>query len=356
MNIEGITVWQHAAGDWGHEHVDTCLEWEAILIGPGDRLWAETERDHQRDEVVAFCEKMQSGDIVVLKMGRREIYGVGYIAGYEWCDEFNDVDGWNLGHTRRVRWVWTYKENNNKVKKFNGLPLARSTTCRVHQATILNWLRNLDAVDHDPDYAYRELPEEQKNVTREDIAKYLFDMGIASDSIRNLLDQHGEFLRIANWYNEHWKEWPSEHETVSHLVVPLLRILGWTPPRMALEWKMEGKRERMDLALFTGLQPDTEEARVVNNLGVVVEAKSLFTSCLSWAVDQAEGYAQNIENCRRLIVTDGLRYGVFTRREGEEFALFAYLNLIRLRSNYPVYNCKGAKEAIFAMTPEWKFE
>lgn len=354
MNIEGKTVWQHAAGDWGHEHVDICLDWEVILVGPGDKPWSETERNHQRREVVDFCEEMQSGDIVVLKMGLSAIYGVGFIANYDWCDEFNDVDGWDLGHTRRVRWVWTYKDNNDTAKEFSGRPLARSSTCRVHNPTILNWLKKLDVANHDTDHSYKELPEKQKNVTREDIAKYLFDMGIASDSIRNLLDQHGEFLRIANWYNEHWKEWPSEHETVSHLVVPLLRILGWTPQRMALEWKLKGGR--MDIALFTKLQPDTQKARIENNLDVVVEAKSLFTSCLSWAVSQAEGCVESVGNCRRLIVTDGLRYGVFTRRKGENFVLFAYLNLIRLRSYYPVYDCKGAKEAIFAMTPEWKYE
>ena len=28
-------------------------------------------------------------------------------------------------------------------------------------------------------------------------------------------------------------DWGHEHETVCHLVVPLLRILGWTPQKMA---------------------------------------------------------------------------------------------------------------------------
>ena len=357
MNIEGKIVWQHAAGNWGREHVDICLEWEVILIGPCDKPWSETERDHQRKQVVDFCEEMQCGDIVVLKVGRSTIYGVGFIAKYEWCDEFNDVDGWDLGHTRRVRWVWTYKENHNNAKEFDRKPLARSTTCRVGSSEILDWLKRLNVVENDKNYSHTVLPVNQKNITREDIAKYLFDVGIASESIRNLLDKHGEFLRIANWYNDHWEEWPSEHETVSHLVVPLLRILGWTPQRMALEWKMKGKRERMDLVLFARLQQGSGEARVINYLDCVVEAKRLRDPCLSWAVSQAKGYVQDIKSCHRLVVTDGLRYGVFTRRTGNKrFALYAYLNLIRLRSKYPIYKCKGAKEAIFAMTSEWKNE
>ena len=52
-------------------------------------------------------------------------------------------------------------------------------------------------------------------------------------------------------------------------------------------------------------------------------------------------------------MTDGLRYGVFTRA-GTDFLPYAYLNLTRLRNEYPIYDCKGAKEAILAMTPEWQ--
>jgi hypothetical protein len=53
-------------------------------------------------------------------------------------------------------------------------------------------------------------------------------------------------------------------------------------------------------------------------------------------------------------VTDGLRYGVFLRNEDENFRLYAYLNLKRLKRDYPIYECQGAAEAILAMTPEWK--
>jgi hypothetical protein len=55
-----------------------------------------------------------------------------------------------------------------------------------------------------------------------------------------------------------------------------------------------------------------------------------------------------------MIVTDGLRYGVYVRDQLEVFSLFAYMNLTRLRHEYPIYACKGAKEALLAMAPEWK--
>ncbi|MGF7135870.1 hypothetical protein P3T40_007382 [Paraburkholderia sp. EB58] len=64
--------------------------------------------------------------------------------------------------------------------------------------------------------------------------------------------------------------------------------------------------------------------------------------------------AQTRPGCHRLIVTDGLRYGVYTRPGDGEFRLYAYFNLIRLRKDYPVYPCKGAREALVALAPEWK--
>ena len=90
------------------------------------------------------------------------------------------------------------------------------------------------------------------------------------------------------------------------------------------------------------------------HLSVVVEAKKVHSAFL-WAVPQAQDYASPFPNCRRLVVTDGLRYGIFTGiGESKEFSLHAYLNLTRLRNEYPIYGCKGAKDAILAMTPEWQ--
>ena len=54
----------------------------------------------------------------------------------------------------------------------------------------------------------------------------------------------------------------------------------------------------------------------------------------------------------RLIVTDGLRYGIYLK-DGKDFNLYAYFNITDLRENYPIYECHGVKEALRAMTPEW---
>ena len=166
----------------------------------------------------------------------------------------------------------------------------------------------------------------------------MFESGASSNSIEILLSEFNELRRIAKWY--HGKEAPSEFETISYLVVPLLRALGWTPQKMAIEWK------KVDIALFDQLPREN------NNLSVVVEAKKKGFSCLT-AISQAEGYAKGKENCKRLIVTDGLRYGIYLK-ENDNYNLKAYFNLVDLRDNYEIYSCRGVKEGLMTMTPEWK--
>ncbi len=73
------------------------------------------------------------------------------------------------------------------------------------------------------------------------------------------------------------------------------------------------------------------------------------------AISQAEAYAATKENRKRLIVTDGLRYGVYLKTKSK-FRLHAYLNLTDLRSEYPIYDCHWARDALRAMTPDWNME
>ncbi len=336
MDIKNKTIWQHAAGDWGHNHVDLCLKYDVILTGQEKSINIFKNED-----------EMQKGDIVVLKLGRSTVYGVGVVGQYEHLEVFDDMDGWWLGHTRRVQWLCREQHD------FPGKPLVVATTAGLYNPDVIQWLDGLKLAVGEHEYLHADLPRGDK-ITSDAIATYLFNKGIASDSIRNLLDPSGDFLQIAKWYDGwDWNDRPSEHETVSHLVVPLLRILGWTPQRMALEWN------RIDITLFSRLPRNNDD------LTVVLEAKKVREPCLSWAKEQAMEYVKNKEhplvNCLRVIVTDGLRYGVFTRNNNEEFKLYAYLNLINPRTKYAIYDCyagrdgcKGAQEAIFAMTPEWQ--
>lgn len=356
MDLEGRKIWQQAAGDPpNHDYADLCLKWDLILNGPAScGPWPECQKGLREDGVSKkkitdlrrFCEQMTNGDLVVLRRGTSVVLAVGEIVGcYEYHEEFNDVDGWDIAHVRRVRWLW---KDATQPKEFETYTLKSGDTTQLLNAPAVQaWLESLNISDAVRNNSLVDLPSiDDNDGSFEDISEYLFGNGVASASISNLLNEIGEFVRIANWYNREEHK-PSEHETVNYLVVPLLRALGWTPQRMAIEWN------KIDVALFSNL-PRNEDL-----LSVVVEAKKMGSSCLS-AFPQAENYAPQSEHCRRIILTDGLRYGVFVKKtvkthSREDFSLFAYMNLTRLRREYPIYgNCKGAQDALLAMAPEWQ--
>ena len=374
MKTANRVVWQQAAGDTDRDYAEICMRWGVILNGPGgEGAWPLCEEPLRRQncssrkltDLRRFAEEMKSGDIVVLRRGTAHVLAVGEIVGdYSHHEQFGDVDGWTLQHVRRVRWLWSGLQ---QPKKFAKWALKQGdTTQRLNQGAVLDWLKDLVITPESYSAALPDLPPSTANekLTVDEISEFLFDQGVASASISSLLAEIGELIRIAKWYQRplvtadhdvsiHQEvalspksviySYPSEHETVTYLVVPLLRALGWTPQRMAVEWK------HVDVALFDQLPRDDK------NLQVVVEAKKMDNSCLS-AKSQAMAYAEGKRGCHRLIVTDGLRYGVFTRIGAEEFKLYAYLNLTNLKRHYPVLECFGAEQALLSMAPEWRLE
>lgn len=340
--------WQQAVGDTDRNYAEICLKWDVILNGPGYAgAWPDCAKKLRNDEwssrkvtdLKRFSEDIKDGDIVVLRLGTSTILGVGVVVGdYEWLDLFGDVDGWDLQHVRRVSWLW---KGLDSPKSFDTYTLKQGdTTQKLDSPVVTDWIESLN-LNYDKTPQLTEFPVSENNaVDFESVSEFLFDNGISSNSIDILNKEIDELVRIAKWYNKY--DNPSEFETVSYLAVPLLRALGWTPQKMAIEWN------KVDIALFNSLP------RKDANLSVVVEAKKKGNSCLT-AFSQAQSYAKGKDNCYRLIVTDGLRYGVYIKRENE-FQLYAYFNITNLKSSYPIYECFGVNEALRAMTPEWSKE
>ena len=361
MVVDSERVWQIAAGDADRSYYDLCLEWDVILFGPGYAgPWPECEKSLQADEwtprkiglVRKFCEEIEDGDLIVLRLRTSEVYGVGQVVGsYIWMDCFGDVDGWVLQHVRRVRWFWRYNETpEQKPKNFKTYTLKFGDTIQKMKAEpVMEWLASLEVNDENMARPLAKLPDccekdgKIQELEMQSIADHLFDEGIAADFIDVLVNRMDDLCRIASWYKRK-KESPSEHETKAYLVVPLLRALGWTPQRMAVEWN------RVDIALFDRIP--REDA----NLSAIVEVKAMDRSCLT-AYSQADSYAKQKgrEQCSRLIVTDGIRYGVYLR-QGEDSKLEAYLNLTRMLDTYPILKCKGAKDALTLMSADWRNE
>ena len=345
------TIWQQAAGDKDRNYAKICLDWDVILAGPGYAgRWPDCKAKMAEDgwsarkitAIGRLAEEMSDGDTVVLRSGTNQVSGVGMVIGdYKYLDIFEDVDGWDLQHVRRVKWLWKGAE---KAREFPTHTLKLGdTTQKLHREKskeVLEWIGRLNlnfseitASDLQP------LPlKEDERVNFNDVSEYLFDAGVSSTSIETLNTEIGELTRIAKWYQKFAD--PSESETRSYLVVPLLRALGWTPQKMAIEWN------KVDVALFNTLPREDD------NLSVVVEVKKKGLSCLT-AVLQASDYAERGKNCHRLIVTDGLRYGVYIK-EDSDFKLYAYFNITNLKASYAIYKCWGVNRGLQAMTPEWR--
>lgn len=362
MDLSKRNVWHHACGEPPRDYSEVCLQHGVILtgyeeawtrkidelnaesiedshsaIGEGTLPWlAELEcPEAKRKDLTRFCQEMQSGDVVILRSGLSKVMGVGIVELYvDSNQQFGDIDGWHVPLFRRVRWFWRPEQG---PQIFENAFDRWVTTQRVSQAgEIWKWLLSLP----EPRSADGALPVlgdayVQSHVSIDDVADYLFDNGVASAAIQHLVEEIGELTRIAKWY---WraKIYPSEHETVAYLVVPMLRALGWTPQKMGIEW------ERIDLALFDSLP------REKRSLRVVVEAKKMDDACLV-AHKQAQGYVG--PHTDRLILTDGLRYGIYEREAAGQFRPRAYLNLARMRDDYPMLGYSGAKEALRLMTP-----
>ena len=158
MNIDGKTIWQQAGGDKeDRRYVNLCLYKGVILNGPADGgpwdSWEEFRKEYdglssqKANDVRRFWEEMKDGDLVVLRFGTKIVCGVGEIVGdYEWCEEFNTVHNWNIGHVRRVRWLWDYrKDNKRKPKRFPAWTLKQgNTTQLLTSLEVKSWLETLD--------------------------------------------------------------------------------------------------------------------------------------------------------------------------------------------------------------------
>src|SRR6476660_9452172 len=111
MDITGRTIWQVAAGDTDRNYVDLLLDWDVVAMGPGNEgPWPDCVNAMQTytsgkklADLRRFNEAMKSGDLIVLRLGTTDIYGVGVIESPAlWLDDFGDVDGWDLQFVRRV--------------------------------------------------------------------------------------------------------------------------------------------------------------------------------------------------------------------------------------------------------------
>jgi hypothetical protein len=276
------------------------------LIGPGDAGPWTPERDDEEFEggfVRRFASEVRLGDVFLLRTGISAIFAVGVVASeYMYLNQFDDVNGWDLQHARRVRWCKLPQEHTFSTAVFGANPARCSRTWNEEVLDYADRFLNSPPT-HWQTAPLPELPAEEPPL-EEAPAALRATIAEANDLV--------PLLRDPQAFGEH----PSEDELVAHFVVPFLRALGWPPERIAIKWRY------IDAAVFRVLPRSAE------NCQFVIEAKRLGAG-VEGALEQAKGYVKALGTPRDVVVTDGIRYRMYSCQN--DFEPIAYANLARLK-------------------------
>ena len=360
------TVWQIASGDVGRNYAWLFRKHDVMFLGPGrygpydaDTYSSVVKRGEfsglKIGTVRSFCEEVRPGDFVLLREGHR-VTSIGLVPddnggadGYRYDDTFDDVYGWDLGHTRRVSWqpkaisrrlANIQDEGGDLFGKYKQQP----TFTRVKDGDTLDRISALLAMCEER--PLRDPPEPiPAALTLEEIGQRLFFKGLSNQAVDNVLHAIERQRRLLTWYKAQGKESarPDEHEVVAHMILPLLLGLGWSEQLLAIEW------HKVDLAAFWGT-PTTSDRCVL-----VCEAKHMYHG-LQGVWSQALGYVNKLKlrMCRKILLTQGARFYLY-HREGrawsDEPEPDGYINLEAIRENHIAPANTDAIDTLMALTP-----
>ena len=302
------TIWQVSAGSSDRSYADKFLNHAVALIGPGDvGPWCSerSDEDFEGGFVRRFATELRIGDILLLRTGFSTICAVGLVASdYQYLPQFDDVNGWDLQHGRRVRWCPLPVPYDFGGRVFGATPPRLS---RVRAAAIVDYANRF--VQSSPtDWQSRTLiglPVEEKILVA------------PPTELREIVAQVQDLSRFY-WNVDAFGERPMEDELIAHNVIPFLRALGWPVERIAVKWR------NIDLCLFSKLP------RVPEHCNYLIEAKRLGAG-VEGALKQAIGYVSALGVQCDVVVTDGIRYRMY--EANKNFAPVAYANLARLKQS-----------------------
>jgi hypothetical protein len=306
MNNAPRAVWQVSAGPASRSYAEVLLKHGVALVGPGDAgAWTPDRDDSAFDGsfVRRFASELAVGDVVLLRMGLATIAAIGLVTGgYQYINAFDDVNGWDLQHARRVRWCRLAEPHTFVSSAFGANPPRCS---RVWSQDVIDFAERFinSPPTHWQTASLPELPAEEPPLDE------------VPDVLRGIVAQAADLVPLFQ-DGQAFGEPPSEDELIAHFIVPFLRALGWPPERIAVKWRY------IDVAVFQAL-PRTPE-----NCHLVIEAKRLGAG-VEGALEQAKGYVEALGIPRDVIVTDGIRYRMYAG--GRDFEPVAYANLARLK-------------------------
>lgn len=326
--------WQIGAGSWGRDYSDKFLKFGMAFVGGS--------------EPIATMEKVEQGDIVVLKMGTQKILAAGKViqrdgkprgdADKEWLRDF---DGWDLQAYCYIDW-----KKPSKPVAVKGL--ARKTIQKLHQQKHKDVAD--DILNTGSDETVASEPEETREIQDREILKFLVKEGLRPSSADDLTNTVSRIRLLAEYYYHHcnWED-IREHETRTFLVVPLLLALGWAEQQIKIE--LPCSVGKIDMACFS---KSYSYERKKDECVAIIETKG-FSSGLDYVQKQAKAYSKDFPNCKVVIVTNGYCYKIYLRVGKRQFQTnpSAYINLLKPKERYPIdpENVGGALDAIKWLLP-----
>lgn len=300
------TVWQIASGSADRNYADVFLKYNVALIGPGDAGKWSPDRDD--DEfggrfVRIFASEPKMGDVFLLRTGMSKIRAIGIVGSeYLYLDQFDDVNGWDLQHARRVRWLEFPQEHGWAEHVFGANP---SRFARTWNPKVI-------------EFSHGFLTSEPSDWREKPLAELPQPLPSLIDVPKELADVVAEVLDLLPhyWNPEEFGVLLSEDELLAHLVVPFLKALGWPSERIGVKW------HDIDAVLFRNL-PRTPE-----NVRFVVEVKRLGAG-IEGALEQAKGYMATLSVQRDIVMTDGIRYRLYQGQS--DYRTWLYANLANLK-------------------------
>ena len=301
-----FTVWQVSAGPSNRSYAGQFLRHGVALIGPGDAgPWDPKRSDSEFDGgfVRRFACDLTNGDVLLLRSGLTTILAIGRVAGdYIYLPQFDDVNGWDLQHARRVRWTELPEPYEFASSVFGASPPRLS---RIQDHDVIAYTKRFI---QSPPTTWQtaklpSLPEEEARLTT------------VPAELREIVAQVHDLSELYVDLNA-FGERPTEDELVAHYVIPFLRALGWRVERIAVKWR------NIDVCVFDRLP------REPGNCQYLIEAKRLGAG-VEGALSQAIGYVTAIGTICNVVVTDGVRYRMYNAKDN--FAPVAYANLARLK-------------------------
>lgn len=304
----GFSVWQLAGGPTSRSYADVFLKYGVGLLGPGDAgRWTQGRKDEDLGGgfIRRFATEMRVGDLVLLRTGIATIVALGVVAGpYEYLEQFDDVNGWDLQHGRRIRWCVLPQPYTFTGNVFGSSPPRVS---QVWKPDVLNF-----AVPF-----LNSPPTEWQSAVLPGLPKEEPSLDDIPAALQEIVAKVQDLVPLF-WDETAFGCYPKEDEMVAHFVVPFLYALGWPPELIAIKW------QNIDVAVFSTLP------RIPQNCQLVIESKR-FGAGVEGALNQAVGYVESLGLTCDVMVTDGIRYRMYSYING--FTPVAYANLILLKES-----------------------